>query len=72
MKTNSLNRIALAVICFFTSSLVFISCQKENSAVSAATDTVTEEQATTYSDESAQADASFDDTEDLAMIAADE
>jgi hypothetical protein len=51
-------------------SAAFFSCQKETS-LNNPTNEVTEEQAATYSDESAQADASFDDVADLSMTAAD-
>lgn len=70
MKTISLNRITIAAIAILFSGFVLVSCQKENSTVT--NDPVTEEQATTYSDESAQAEASFDDVEDVGMIAAEE
>lgn len=69
MKTFSISRLSLAVIAVALTSFLF-SCQKENSQ-STTTD-ITDEQATTYSEESVQADASFDDAEDLSMIAADE
>lgn len=69
MKTFSISRLSLAVIAVALTSFLF-SCQKENSQ-SLTTD-ITDEQATTYSEESIQADASFDDAEDLSMIAADE
>lgn len=69
MKTFSISRLSLAVIAVALTSF-FFSCQKENSQ-SLTTD-ITDEQATTYSEESIQADASFDDAEDLSMIAADE
>lgn len=71
MKTITLNRITFAVIAIVFSAFIFTSCQKENSTVSSSSD-LTDEQAATYSDESAQAEASFDDTEDLGMIAAEE
>ena len=69
MKTLNINR---ATIGFFaTLFIVFLfSCQKENSLNNSSA--VTEEQAVQYSDESAQAEASFDDVEDLSMTAADE
>ena len=47
------------------------SCQKERSSANS-TQPVTEEEAVTYSDESAQAEASFDDIEDISRVAADE
>ena len=52
-------------------SVFLISCQKENSLSNTA-DTLTEEEAATYSDESSQAEASFDDVEDVSMVAAEE
>lgn len=70
MKTTSLNRFAVLIAAVLITTFVFTSCQKENSANT--TQTLTEEQATTYSDESTQAEASFDDAEDIGMIAADE
>src|SRR4029450_3470330 len=51
-------------------SAAFFSCQKETS-LNNPTNEVTEEQAATYSDESAQADASLDDVADMSMAAAD-
>ena len=49
---------------------MLFSCQKDVSSTS--NTPVTEEQATTYSEESSQAEASFDDAEDVATTAADE
>lgn len=69
MKTLSTNGIAIAAFAVFF-SLVLFSCQKENS--STLSPTVNEEEATTLSDESAQAEASFDDVEDISMTAAEE
>ncbi len=72
MKTLSLNRIIIAALAVMLTTF-FISCQKENSLDdSAGTETVTEEEAKVYSDESVQAEASFDDVEDISMIAAEE
>jgi hypothetical protein len=68
MKTITFNRISIAVFAVIC-TLVLFSCQKESSPVTAE---ITEEEAATYSDESAQAEASFDDVEDLGMIAAEE
>lgn len=69
MKTITLNRIALAAFAvFFT--LFITSCQKEASF--STSDTLTEDEAATLSDESTQAEASFDDADDIAFIAADE
>ncbi len=69
MKTYTTNRLLLSAFAVLLTAFVFTSCQKESSST---TDTLTDEQATTYSDESAQAEASFDDVSDLAMIAAEE
>ena len=54
---------------FLLATMLF-SCQKDLSSDNS--QTVTEEQATTYSEESSMAEASFDDAEDLATTAADE
>lgn len=70
MKTFSINRITITAIAVLFTAFLF-SCQKENSLNSSNT-TVTEEEATAYSDESAQVEASFDDVEDVSMIAAEE
>jgi hypothetical protein len=69
MKIISINRIIIAVLIFLNTAFLF-SCQKETRLNNSST--VNEEQAATYSDESAQADASFDDVTDLSMTAADE
>lgn len=71
MKTLSFNRITLAALAVLTATIFFTACQKENS-LSGNTNTVTEDEAATYSDESTQADASFNDAEDVAFTAADE
>lgn len=74
MKTLSLNRFLIAAFAVLITSFM-ISCQKENSLAESqdtGTDTVTEEQAKVYADESTQTEASFDDVEDVAMIAAEE
>jgi hypothetical protein len=68
MKTL-FNRVSIAALAVLIST-IFFSCQKENSLNNQTN--VSEEEAVTYSDESAQAEASFDDVEDLGMIAADE
>jgi len=70
MKTLSLNRITIIAFAVLF-SVFLISCQKENSLSNTA-DTLTEEEAATYSDESSQAEASFDDVEDVSMVAAEE
>jgi hypothetical protein len=72
MKTLSMNLTRLTVLfAAFAFVIVLNSCQKESSQVNATT-TVTEEDAATYSDESTQAEASFDDVEDVSMTAAEE
>jgi len=72
MKTFFINRTIFAV-CTALVTLFFVSCQKEDSLSENVTpEAVTEEEARTYSDESAQAEASFDDVEDIGMIAAEE
>ena len=72
MKTLSLTRITIAAFAVLFVTVLF-SCQKENSSANTSTSTeVTEEQAATYSDESTQTEASFDDVEDISMIASDE
>ena len=70
MKTVSFNRISIAAIAILFSAFIFTSCQKENSLNNASE--VTEEEAAKLSDESSQAEASFDDAEDIALTAADE
>jgi len=71
MKTLIINRITIAafaaLLCVFA-----ISCQKENSLSNSTSTTVTEEEASTLSDESAQTEASFDDVEDVGRTAAEE
>ena len=67
MNFLTINRITVAILFLAVSALY--SCQKENSSV---TQPVTEDEAVTYSDESAQAEASFDDVEDISMQAAEE
>lgn len=69
MKTLSLNKLTLAVIAISFTALLY-SCQKETSSNTSIP--VTEEEATVYSDESTQAEASFDDVEDVSMTAAEE
>lgn len=70
MKTLSINRITIAAFAVFFATILY-SCQKENS-LSTLISTETEEEAKVYSDESAQSEASFDDVEDVSMIAAEE
>ena len=69
MKFLSLNRVAIALI----AALAMLSCQKEDSSDNdVSNNAVSEEETLVYADESAQAVASFDDVEDIGMIAADE
>lgn len=70
MKTISLNRLFPAVFTAMIFSLFLVSCQKENSLDNPTA--VTEEDAAAYSDESARAEASFDDADDIAFTAAEE
>jgi hypothetical protein len=70
MKIFSLNRIALAAIVLSLSVLIF-SCKKESS-VDPQTQSMTDDEAATYSEESTDADASFNDVEDISMTAANE
>ncbi len=67
MKIISKHRPGLHVLAFILVVMLF-SCQKESSI----NDPITDEQASTYSEESSIAEASFDDVEDIAIIAADE
>ncbi|HEU4858415.1 MAG TPA: hypothetical protein VFT15_01205, partial [Chitinophagaceae bacterium] len=69
MKKFSINRISIAALTFLAASMLF-SCQKDLSTSN--NTSLTEEQATTYSEESSMAEASFDDAEDVATTAADE
>ena len=69
MKKFSINRISIAALIFIVASMLF-SCQKDLSTSN--NTSLTEEQATTYSEESSMAEASFDDAEDVAITAADE
>ncbi len=68
MKTITLNKLTVAFFAVLFTAFLF-SCQKENSSV---TPDITDEEAVAYTDESAQAEASFDDAEDVGMIAAEE
>ena len=68
MKFVSFNRIALFASVLLLAAFLF-SCQKENSISNEA---VTESEAATLSDESSQAEASFDDADDIAFTAAEE
>jgi hypothetical protein len=69
MKTFSINRTSIAAIAFMFASMLF-SCQKDLSTTN--NESLTEDQATAYSEESSMAEASFDDAEDVATTAADE
>ena len=69
MKKFSINRISIAAIMFVFATMLF-SCQKDLS--SSNDQSLTEEDATTYSEESSVSESSFDDAEDVAMTAADE
>jgi hypothetical protein len=71
MKTFRTNPVFILTFSLFISVLIF-SCQKELSNNSSSSSTLTDEQATSYSEEGTQADASFDDVGDLSMVAADE
>jgi len=69
MKTTSINRIIIAAFMFLGVAFLF-SCQKETSSKNSTT-AISETDAANYSDESAQADGSFDDVEDVTTSAAD-
>jgi hypothetical protein len=69
MKKLSINRISIAALVFIFATMLF-SCQKDFS--SANNQTLTEDEAASYSEESSLAEASFDDAEDIATTAADE
>jgi hypothetical protein len=68
MKFVSFNRIALFASVLLLAAFLY-SCQKENSLPNTA---VTEAEAATLSDESSQAEASFDDADDIAFTAGEE
>ena len=69
MKTLSINRVLITAFIFLFVAFLF-SCKKETSS-NTSNNGVTEQDAATYSDESAQADESFDDIADVSMTAAD-
>ena len=72
MKILSINRISIVALVLLFAAILY-SCQKENSLNSSSSaTTVTEQEAAVYSDESTQADGSFNDVEDVSMMAADE
>jgi len=68
MRFVSFNRIALFASVLLLAAFLY-SCQKENSLSNTA---VTEDEAATLSDESSQAEASFDDADDITFTAAEE
>lgn len=70
MKLLSPYRVALTLL--LACSMTILSCQKEDSISSPTVNAVSEEDAAVYADESTQADASFDDAEDISMTAAEE
>jgi len=67
--TRLTSKIALSTIILFLAVLIF-SCKKESSKPN--TPAITEAEATEYSAESMEADASFDDVYDISMTTADE
>lgn len=70
MKFFTFNRIASAALAIFLTAFLF-SCQKESSDQNS-TPAVTEDEAIAYSEESTEAEASYDDIEDISFTAADE
>lgn len=70
MKTLSNNRISLAAMAVLFSLFIFTSCQKENSFSNSTS--VSETEAADLSDESSQAEGSFDDADDIAFTTAEE
>ena len=71
MKLISPNRFSIAIVAVLFATILY-SCQKSAVSDESNDDGLTEEQAAEISDESAQAEASFDDVEDIGMTAADE
>ena len=69
MKVLFINRFAIAMIALFLTLFVF-SCKKEDTKPE--TPAITETEAAEYSAESMEAEASFDDIQDISMTAADE
>ena len=69
MKVFSINKAGIAALLIMFSAVLF-SCQKELS--SSNPEIITEEQASTYSEESSIAEASFEDVTDVAQTAAEE
>ena len=69
MKTIS-SKLLSGLLFGFLLSVFMISCQKDASQV--AGDGLTDDQAATFSDESAQSDAAYDDADDIGFTAAEE
>jgi len=69
MKLLSFNRVSIAALAILL-SFSFYSCKKESSNNPGPA--VSEQDAASYSEESTQADASYDDVQDISMIAAGE
>ena len=65
----SINRILIAAFMFLSVAFLF-SCQKQTSSNNSIA-SVSETDTANYSNESAQADGSFDDVDDVSMAAAD-
>lgn len=70
MKFFTFNRIAIASVAIFLAAFLF-SCQKENSDQISKSQ-ISEDDAVAYSEESTEAEASYDDIEDISFTAADE
>ena len=70
MKFLPFSRITIFSLVALFAAILF-SCKKENSS-SSTSQVVTDEQASVYTDESTQTDASFEDVGDVSMTAADE
>lgn len=69
MKIISINRFLIAAFTFITAAFLY-SCQKDANSKTTTT-SVSQTDAANYSDESAQADGSFDDVDDITINAAD-
>ncbi len=69
LKVLCIDRLAIALVAFFFTLFIF-SCKKEDTKP--ATPAITETEAAEYSAESMEAEASFDDIQDISMTAADE
>ena len=69
LKVLCIDRLAIALIAIFFTLFIF-SCKKEDTKP--ATPAITETEAAEYSAESMEAEASFDDIQDISMTAADE